>query len=350
MSLKFISYPKTPNLKTFYTEFKRQMSYIGKNEDGYPRYDDSKPLPKDIEIVGTVKMHGSNGAIVLPPIGDIYAQSRKRVVTTLSDSFGFANFVDKHNEVLTGLLQKFQVKDCYTTVYGEWIGSGIQNGCSIHNLEQKHFVVFGIKISNVDEEIPAYWVPNYKVATLMNHSINVYNVYEFKTFSLTVDFNKFNNINKLTNEIMLEVEEECPVGKHFGHSGIGEGVVWSFNVNGVVHRFKVKGLKHGNSVSKERKVLTPEQLLQLEHKEKIANELCPEWRLIQGLDDVFDIEDQSNYDELDPKKIGQYIKWMMQDIASEEMDTLHEYGYTMKDVNKYVAAISRQFFFTMYNK
>jgi hypothetical protein len=42
-----------------------------------------------------------------------------------------------------------------------------------------------------------------------------------------------------------------PVAKAFGFSGIG--IVWSVNVNGTIHRFKVKGELHSSSKVKTRK-------------------------------------------------------------------------------------------------
>ena len=55
-------------------------------------------------------------------------------------------------------------------------------------------------------------------------------------------------------EITEAVENECPVGKHFGVSGVGEGVVWTcvsegWNDSGTW--FKVKGEAHVKGTSIE---------------------------------------------------------------------------------------------------
>jgi hypothetical protein len=45
-------------------------------------------------------------------------------------------------------------------------------------------------------------------------------------------------VQNTLSELTMAVEEEC-CSESFWFSGIGEGV-WSVNVNGTIHRFKVK--------------------------------------------------------------------------------------------------------------
>jgi hypothetical protein len=52
-------------------------------------------------------------------------------------------------------------------------------------------------------------------------------------------------VQNTLSELTMAVEEECPVAKAFGFSGVG--IVWSVNVNGTIHRFKVKGELHSSS-------------------------------------------------------------------------------------------------------
>jgi hypothetical protein len=85
-----------------------------------------------------------------------------------------------------------------------------------------------------------------------------------------------------------EVENECPVAKQFGVSGIGEGIVFShMTPDGVVYRFKSKGEKHSKG-PKIKKLKTVDD----EKENKIidvVNQVTPSWRLEQMMDKTFDL-------------------------------------------------------------
>ena len=67
-------------------------------------------------------------------------------------------------------------------------------------------------------------------------------------------------------------------------------------------------------------------------------------RLEQAIGVVFGEE------PLDTKKMGDLIRWMVNDIMSEETDTLEKNGLTGKDVNKYISNKTREMFFTKQNE
>jgi hypothetical protein len=52
-------------------------------------------------------------------------------------------------------------------------------------------------------------------------------------------------VQNTLSELTMAVEEECPVAKA-GFQVLVK-VVWSVNVNGTIHRFKVKGELHSSS-------------------------------------------------------------------------------------------------------
>ena len=74
---------------------------------------------------------------------------------------------------------------------------------------------------------------------------DIYFVEQFQTNSNRTIAIDFNNPEKAQNElikIMEEVEAECPIGKAFGVSGTGEGVVIShLTEDGSLIQAKVKG-------------------------------------------------------------------------------------------------------------
>ena len=46
--------------------------------------------------------------------------------------------------------------------------------------------------------------------------------------------------------------------------------------------------------------------------------------------------------------MGDFIRWIVNDIISEEIDTMSSNGLEPKDVNKYISNKSREMFFKVY--
>jgi hypothetical protein len=59
----------------------------------YTTDDRSKRLPT-LKFTGTVKLHGTNAAIVYQQNVGHWYQSRNRVITSINDNFGFAEHMD----------------------------------------------------------------------------------------------------------------------------------------------------------------------------------------------------------------------------------------------------------------
>jgi hypothetical protein len=86
------------------------------------------------DIVITEKIDGTNAAVGVTEDGDVYAQSRKRIITPQSDNFGFARWVEENAALLADILGA-------GLHFGEWWGSGIQRGYGLRNGE-KQFSLF----------------------------------------------------------------------------------------------------------------------------------------------------------------------------------------------------------------
>jgi hypothetical protein len=83
------------------------------------------------QVVITEKIDGTNAAVGVTGDGQVYAQSRKRVITPDADNFGFARWVHDHAEELRELGPGVH--------FGEWWGLGIQRG---YGLDRKRFSLF----------------------------------------------------------------------------------------------------------------------------------------------------------------------------------------------------------------
>lgn len=97
-------------------------------------------------VIVTEKIDGTNACIVIEN-GEIYAQSRTRIITPENDNFGFAKWVHANKDALINVLGEGRH-------YGEWWGKGIQRG---YRLAIKMFSLFNTSVWDNDEFRTAKW-------------------------------------------------------------------------------------------------------------------------------------------------------------------------------------------------
>jgi hypothetical protein len=349
---RHISYPSIEQFRNVVSNLNRQFTFVGLDADNNAIYDPTIPKPT-LTFKGTVKLHGTNSSVSYNAIDGIWVQSRENIITPQSDNAGFAFFVETKKDIFTRMFNEVIEKEAVdislntVVIYGEWAGKGIQSGVGISQLP-KAFYIFGVKVSPNDNPTEsdhvvdgkrsvAYWVDSEYLKDTDNQ---IFNINDFKTFSIDIDFNYPELAQNLMIAITDEVEQECPVSKHLGVSGIGEGVVWSVRYKGVVHRFKVKGEKH--SAKSKVKTLKPVDDEKVNKIINLVNQVTPEWRLDQMLEKACDF---MNGGTLDRSKLGDYIRYVIADIVKEETLTLSEAGVEPKEINKYVSEVARKYFF-----
>ena len=341
---KHISYPKIAQFRNVVSNINREITFTGLDEDGNPIYDPSIKKPT-LTFKGTVKLHGTNASVCFNSENGFWIQSRQNIITIEKDNAGFAFFAESHKvelcSLLDDLIDEHQIDtEIYTvSIYGEWAGKGVQKGVGISQLD-KAFYVFGVKVSKPqDEDFKSYWIDS---SNVRNAECRIFNVEDYETYSIDVDFNMPQLVQNKFGEITEKVENECPISKAFGiDNGLGEGVVWSVEYKDSVHRFKVKGDKH--SVTKVKKLASVD-VEKLKTIQEFINYSVTENRFNQAIENVFGKED------LDVKKMGDFIRWFVKDIVSEEIDTMVENRLEPKDVNKYISTEVREMFFKAQNE
>lgn len=134
------------------------------------------------DCVITEKLDGTNAQVVIasPPVTDgevmeldeyclgsylgynIYAGSRKRLITPDNDNFGFAAWVQEHGaELIAGLGEGRH--------YGEWWGQGIQRG---YDLDERRFSLFNVNRWNKEniptccEVVPLLYIGNFNTQVI----------------------------------------------------------------------------------------------------------------------------------------------------------------------------------------
>ena len=342
-----IKYPSIEQFRTVVSNINRHYNYTGLDENGDAIYDHSLPKPI-LKFKGTIKLHGTNSGVSYNAMDGLWAQSRENVITPTSDNAGFAFFVESNKEVFMSLIQAVADREGINlgynniTIYGEWVGKSIQKGVGIANLEKSMFI-FGVKVSpfqvEEDEPAPAAYLVDHSYLRSPEHKI--YNIGDYENYEIEIDFNMPQLIQNQLSEITIAVETECPVSKAFGFPNtIGEGVVWSCDLNGVRYSFKVKGELHaGKSKVKTLNTVDDEKIRKVV---EVADKVTPTWRLAQMLEQSCDL---MNGGTLERSKLGDYIRLVINDIIKEEMDVLVEAGLEPKDVNKHISEIARRYFF-----
>ncbi len=328
MSNKFYSFPKIGQFADTIRNIKHHYDFKGLNEAEEPIYLHDVPYPSII-YQGTVKLHGTNAGIIFHKDGTFHCQSRERIITPQGDNAGFAAFVYALPEEIMNILRKPK-----TAIYGEWCGGNIQGGVAIHGLS-KMYVIFAKKdISIEDEEDKEqHWIRNdftYEEEKNLNKH-NIFSSLQFQTVALRIDFEHpeiaQNELIKLTEE----VEQCCPVGKHFGKEGVGEGIVWkpldsieNKNYSNSGYWFKVKGEKHSSS---KHKTLAPIDVESVKAIEELVDIVLTESRVEQGINKI-----KESGKEPSMKTIGEFLKWLMSDIESEEAPLLNASGIERKKI------------------
>lgn len=340
---KTYKFPSIVSLRQVVKSVQHRAWYTGSDEHGNPIYDKSRELPT-LSYRGSVKLHGTNGGIIFGwnPLEfqyDYQVQSRTRIITPTDDNAGFATFVSGIDlDELLGLITKSMTLD-YTPetirVYGEWCGGNIQKGVGINKVE-KMFVIFSIKIDDV-------WVPDDVLSQVKLPSQRVFNIVDFTTYNIEIDFSNLDEAATKLAELTNSVEAECPVAKSFGiQDGVGEGIVWVTKDEGWDESkfwFKDKGEKHSVS-GKGNKNKVAIDVEKVNSINELVDKIVAEPRLLQGIEYL-----KENNMETSRKNLGAFLKWVNEDVVKEENDTITENGFTHKEISKYISNKSRSWFF-----
>lgn len=287
-------------------------------------------------FLGDVKLHGTNAGVRLE--GDkLIAQSRERDITVNSDNAGFAAFVERNADAI----REYMIDNGYFLIYGEWIGPGIQKRVALNQLPERHFAVFAARVPS-DRRLRKF-TGMFDVFTE-----NGWTFHEIKGEKVTVDFNAPEAAAPILEELTSRYESECPYGKHFGVSGVGEGLVWKpaglasdekWNDPETLDRlmFKTKGLAHCANKSKVKVAVSAERVADFN---ALVERILPAWRLEQGL---------SWMRELGIKvakcNTGEYLKWIAKDVLKEEQDYIAASGFDEKAVMQEISTKARVFYF-----
>lgn len=347
---KLISFPEIEQYRNVVFSVNRRYNYVGRDERDEPIYDETRPKPI-LTFEGTVKLHGTNFGICYNEVDGIWAQSKENIITPTKDNAGAAFFVEANKsvfmEIFNEIIDRYSIDAKTNTIalYAEWVGKGIQKGVAISNLDKSAFII-GLKVKphpkTEDEIVESVW---YDHSFIKRPENKIYNIKDFGTFTIDIDFNNPSTAMESLDKMLEGVENECPVSKAFGFSGIGEGIVFTCKDGNSIYRFKHKGEKH--SKASKVKVLAPVDDVKQNKIIEVVNQVCKGWRLEQMLEKTCDF---MNNGQIDVKQIGTFIKNVNADIIKEETDIIAAAGLTPKDISSKVSEVCRAYFFEKLNE
>lgn len=315
-----------------------KAQYRGKDENGEPIMDRTAVMPT-LSYEGTVKNHGTNGAICFERNEGFYVQSRERIIAPGNDNAGFAAWVHSlPTEELKCIKSNFPADWQKVAVYGEWAGQGIQKNVAISTLP-KAFYIFAARLitDNPQDEI---WL-NTRDWTL---PLGIHNIYKFPTFKIDINFDSPEYSVAEINKWVLAVGDECPVGKAFGVSGIGEGIVFKCVTEGwesCAYWFKAKDSRH--SATHVKKLATVD-IEKYESEQAFISAVLDEGRLEQGFGWL-----KENNKAQDEKSTGDFIRWIFNDVIKECSPEMEASNIKEKDLGKLLAGPAKKWYFNRLN-
>ena len=332
-----IKFPSIGQYRNAIQNIKHVSSYVGQDIDGNAIFNNNILYPT-LKFKGYVKLHGTNAAWSMDS-NNISYQSRERELSLESDNAGFYLWSVNHklviqslfDEVITYVLPNRQQILPPITIFGEWCGKGIQKAVGVSELD-KMFVIFAVKVEEEYVELDNF--PNLK-----SNEHHIYNIADFQNYEIDINFNHPEIVQNILSDITLKVEEECPVAKHFGISGVGEGVVWhcvSEGWNNPSTWFKVKGEKHSSS---KVKTLASVDIETIESINMFVEQVVTENRLKQSIDKL-----KEAGLTIEMKNMGDFIRWVYNDILREEADTIIANQFDVKKLGSPIANKCRIWF------
>jgi len=339
-----IKYPKTRQFSDAIRDVRHKARFKGLDENNQPVYsEESLPV---IPFTGTVKLHGTNAGISWNAKDGLTCQSRNRVVS--QGHFGFPEMIEREIEYVEEILEisinkaeelgLFREDRDTISIFGEWAGPGIQNGVAISQIPEKVWFIFGVKVNNKEGE--GIWLDIVRHLSVPDCS-SIKNIHSYTEYVVDIDFNNPKLIQNYLIKCTEEVENQCPVAKEYGVSGIGEGIVWSAYWKGERIIFKTKGEKHSSSKVKTLASVNPEKVKSI--LEFVENYVSLN-RVQQAIREVSDIKDIP-VEQITRRDTGDVIRWVVNDIFEEGKATMHASGIEKKDVSKEISHKSRKKFF-----
>lgn len=352
-----------------------QFNTVKKQVKTIARHQNIDSLPV-VTVTATEKIHGTNAAVCFSNPDGFWVQSRKNIITVEADNAGCAKFVygdpennipstkDDWMEIIEDLAMEYNINlDTHIiSVYFEWAGGNIQPKSALSGMDKRAVIFQHFKVSPIEpefdksgKEIGAVWYPTSVWDTdnemtlwvddstydFDSSASNIFNIMNYETWSMKLDFNNLAEVNNAMLKLVLEViEPNSPIGRKMGIDGnVGEGAVFTFELFGELLKFKVKGDKHSKSKVKTLKPVDEEkENLKISFVNDYA---CKAWRLEQMFAEVFDT---INGGVASRERTGDFLRAVKDDVRKEELENLAQLNLEFKEVAGLIDRVAVEWF------
>lgn len=282
-----------------------------------------------------IKLHGTNAAVRIDKDGTVTAQSRKRNITPDDDNFDFAKFVEANKDFFERMAGAEEI-----VIFGEWAGAGVQNTDAVNKIGRRMFFPFAVQMGDlfytdtdiIEEVFDTAFLPIPDDIVILPHMAYV-----------EIDFSKGDSVRNAVdeiNQIVEEIEKRDPfIFERFGIDDVGEGVVGApLDMHGMMDdtfrnlTFKAKAQNHRG---RKAKAAASGRFELSDDARTMALSYVTEARCRQALREALD-------DELDIRKMKDFLAWMGGDIKKESAAELEAAGLEWKQIAGVVAAASAQ--------
>ncbi|KAF2851650.1 hypothetical protein T440DRAFT_55384 [Plenodomus tracheiphilus IPT5] len=335
-----------PKITTHIGDVIERLEHLNRDRENPEEAPPLEPVP----IVGTVKLHGTHADIVIYSNNDIIFQSRNvSGLSVLKDNHGFATTMSTKTEAL------LQLRDLYTArwlqlnpdatldpghpvlIAGEWIGEKVQTGVAISHLS-KRFVIVSVNINGtwqIDRDYAGISLPNH----------DIYNIACAGVYTATLYPEDPQRTLSHIESLAEDVATRCPFAATFGIKGEGEGIVWKlvppqYNTKPALW-FKTKGGRFKPTYARP-----PTKRINFDEVEEAcraaagaAATWCSQQRLEQGWEVL-----REKHIEQDLQGLSVFLKWVQQDILTEEEGYIRKHRLDKADLKTEVAKIAKPWY------
>ncbi|XMA17335.1 hypothetical protein WAI453_010126 [Rhynchosporium graminicola] len=288
-------------------------------------------VPRKINLVGTVKLHGQHADIVVNQDNTIRLQSRNMLcLDREEDIFGFAATMFSLEKNVLELKRRIEsrwieinprsslYKNYPLVISGEWVGPGVQKDVALDQLPRRLFVITSISLDNK-------WLDDQPYADIEDEDAGIVHVARGGFFEEELDVTDLESCQERTMALTLGIADTCPFAQSFGITGRGEGVVWkAAHPLGKDSRFWIKTKGPDFAVTKTSDLpsskVTSMDENKVERTRQFAFATTTQPRLAQGWDVLF-IEQML---PINARARKQFIDWVARDILDEEMIKIKE--------------------------
>lgn len=340
--MKHYSFPSIGQFYHARKELIKRATYVGRDKKGDPVFNNTLPLPV-VEFEGTVKLHGTNAAIVFLPEGEEYFQSRENVVTPENDNFGFARMMKELSHSFDEIRKNFD-NTKIIVLYGEWAGEGLKNNAAITKLTKAFYLFAAFEILPETDEFGANLKREIDI-TGWKMPLGFFNIKDFPSFKVNIDLQNPEPAIIEINKLVSTVEKCCPVAAKMGVEGIGEGLVFKPTDDRLKESrfwFKTKGAEHSNS---QVRVMVTVDPVKYATEQKFLEVAASEERLEQGFNFII-----HNFGSASEKNTGDFLRWLFNDVVKEMTEEMKLAGIEEKNLGKMLAQKARPWYFARLNK